>query len=249
MNSMVRLRSCCSLRKRLRICAWIETSSDDTGSSQMSSSGSTASARAMPMRCNWPPENEDGLRRRWSFSRPTISRSWITRSRRSSSVLVSLWMRRPSLTMSSTLMRGLSEEYGVLEDDLHLAAQGPQVAPADVGDLFPVEEDAPGGGVHEAEDAAGGGGFARSRLSDQPHGRAPLHLEGDVVDGDDGLLGAEQVVDEELLDQFLDAEHRHAHGITPGFLAHLSAKWQALACWPPGGTTSSGSTSRQICSA
>ena len=41
-------------------CAWIETSSAETGSSQTMSSGSTASARAMPMRWRWPPENSCG---------------------------------------------------------------------------------------------------------------------------------------------------------------------------------------------
>jgi hypothetical protein len=37
------------------ICAWIETSSAETGSSQTISRGESASARAMPMRCRWPP--------------------------------------------------------------------------------------------------------------------------------------------------------------------------------------------------
>ena len=41
-------------------CAWIETSSADTASSQTMSFGLTASARAMPMRWRWPPENSCG---------------------------------------------------------------------------------------------------------------------------------------------------------------------------------------------
>ena len=44
------------------ICAWIDTSSADTGSSQMTSFGRSASARATPMRCRWPPENSAGNR-------------------------------------------------------------------------------------------------------------------------------------------------------------------------------------------
>src|SRR3546814_7913946 len=40
--------------------AWIDTSSADTGSSPMISRGLSASARAMPMRCRWPPENSCG---------------------------------------------------------------------------------------------------------------------------------------------------------------------------------------------
>ena len=50
----------CRSRRRLTTCAWIETSSAETGSSQTMSRGSTASARAMPMRCRWPPENSCG---------------------------------------------------------------------------------------------------------------------------------------------------------------------------------------------
>ena len=47
------------LLSRLTICAWIDTSSADTGSSHTISSGD-ASARAMPMRWRWPPENSCG---------------------------------------------------------------------------------------------------------------------------------------------------------------------------------------------
>jgi hypothetical protein len=47
----------CRFCSRLTTCAWIETSSADTGSSQTIRSGLTASARAMPMRWRWPPEN------------------------------------------------------------------------------------------------------------------------------------------------------------------------------------------------
>ena len=52
----------CSRRSvsRLRTCAWIDTSSAEIGSSQTMNSGSTARARATPMRCRWPPENSCG---------------------------------------------------------------------------------------------------------------------------------------------------------------------------------------------
>ncbi len=42
------------------IWAWIETSSAETGSSQMSSEGSMARARATPTRWRWPPESSWG---------------------------------------------------------------------------------------------------------------------------------------------------------------------------------------------
>ena len=40
--------------------AWIDTSRAETGSSQTMSLGRSASARAMPMRWRWPPENSCG---------------------------------------------------------------------------------------------------------------------------------------------------------------------------------------------
>ena len=46
------------------ICAWIDTSSDATGSSQTSASGRIASARATATRWRWPPENWCGNRSR-----------------------------------------------------------------------------------------------------------------------------------------------------------------------------------------
>ena len=44
------------------ICAWIETSRAETGSSATISLGCRASARAMPMRWRCPPENSLGYR-------------------------------------------------------------------------------------------------------------------------------------------------------------------------------------------
>ena len=41
----------------LRTWAWTETSNADVGSSHTRNSGCVASARAIEMRCRWPPEN------------------------------------------------------------------------------------------------------------------------------------------------------------------------------------------------
>ena len=51
MITSVSLNRSFRLSSRLMICAWIETSRAETGSSPMISFGSPASARAMPMRC------------------------------------------------------------------------------------------------------------------------------------------------------------------------------------------------------
>ena len=57
MKTIVKPSSWRSCRKRFRIWAWIETSSDATGSSQISVSGCIAKARAIAMRWRCPPEN------------------------------------------------------------------------------------------------------------------------------------------------------------------------------------------------
>ena len=48
----------------IRIWARTETSSAETGSSATMTRGFSASARAMAMRCRWPPENSCGNRSR-----------------------------------------------------------------------------------------------------------------------------------------------------------------------------------------
>ena len=53
---------CCSSSSRFTTCACTETSSAETSSSAIRHSGSTASARAMPIRCRCPPENSCGRR-------------------------------------------------------------------------------------------------------------------------------------------------------------------------------------------
>ena len=98
--------------RRFRIWARIETSSADTGSSQITSSGSRISARAMQMRWHWPPENSCGRRPvTRSASRPTaVSTSRTRRSR--SALSVTPMMISGSATMSPMQRRGLSEAIG-----------------------------------------------------------------------------------------------------------------------------------------
>ena len=55
MNRYVSPRAFCSSESRLSTCARMDTSSAEMGSSAMMKSGSITSARAMPMRCRWPP--------------------------------------------------------------------------------------------------------------------------------------------------------------------------------------------------
>lgn len=52
--------SCWSSASRAVTWAWVVTSSAETASSQTISSGSAASARAIPTRWRWPPLNSCG---------------------------------------------------------------------------------------------------------------------------------------------------------------------------------------------
>ena len=62
MNRKAMSNSRCRSWSRLITCAWIDTSSAETGSSATSSLGFSVSARAIPMRWRCPPENSLGYR-------------------------------------------------------------------------------------------------------------------------------------------------------------------------------------------
>ena len=92
-------------------CAWMDTSSADTGSSQMISFGWKASARATPIRCRWPPENSAGNRLKCSGLSPTRSISSCTRRLRSAPEAVR-WMANGSPMIDPTRRRGFSDPIG-----------------------------------------------------------------------------------------------------------------------------------------
>ena len=68
------------LASRFSTWAWMLTSSAETGSSSTITFGRKPSARAMPMRWRWPPENSCGYRFPCSGSNPTRFSSSPTRS-------------------------------------------------------------------------------------------------------------------------------------------------------------------------
>ena len=95
----------------MMIWAAIETSRAETASSHTMNEGLTASARAMPMRCLWPPENSWGYRLVKLGLRPTRRSSSWTRFRRSRTVPIEK-LSSGSWRMSPTVMRGSSEANG-----------------------------------------------------------------------------------------------------------------------------------------
>ena len=112
MNRYVRPRVFFISFSRFSTCARMETSSAEMGSSATMNSGSMTSARAMPIRWRWPPENSWGKREANSGSRPTSCRASITFSCRSFWSLYRWWLSRPSATMYSTLARSFRDAMG-----------------------------------------------------------------------------------------------------------------------------------------
>jgi len=90
------------------ICALIDTSSAETGSSSTMSRVCVASARAIAIRWRCPPLNSCGNSRATSGSSPTSPRTSATRLTQRIARKVGVNLQR-SATMSPTLMRGLSE--------------------------------------------------------------------------------------------------------------------------------------------
>ena len=93
------------------ICARIETSSADTGSSRTMSSGRDASALARATRWRWPPLNSCGYRRPASGGRPTWSSTSATRLRISAGETERLTIMASAI-VSRTRRRGFSDDHG-----------------------------------------------------------------------------------------------------------------------------------------
>ncbi len=90
--------------------AWTPRSSAEVGSSQTTSAGPVASARAMATRCSCPPESSRGKRWASPGSRPTCRSSPATASGRSRRGVPCT--RRANATASPARSAGLSEPRG-----------------------------------------------------------------------------------------------------------------------------------------
>jgi hypothetical protein len=89
---------------------------------------------------------------------------------------------------------GVEGGVGVLEDDGHVAAEAAEMRggdgeEVDGGAVWRVEEDLAAGGLDEAEEEAGEGGFAGAGFADEAEGLAADEVEGDVVDDGVGAVG------------------------------------------------------------
>ena len=188
-------------------CACTETSRAETGSSATMSLGSTDSARAMPMRWRWPPENSCGYFVRAAAGRPTAASS--SRSRFFVAGAVGVQAVRPHPLDEQRLDRlaRVQAAHRVLEDHLDVLAAPAQLLTLEGGDVGAVDDDAALGRGLEVEDRLAERRLAAAGLADEPVGLAPADLQVDAVDGVD--VADDLVEDDAPLDRevHLDAAH------------------------------------------
>ena len=168
----------------------MDTSRDETGSSQMRRMGSTARARAIPMRCRWPPENAEARRREVG---PLQAHQFEQLDNSGTALLGRLDELVDADALADDVLdlhAGVERRVGVLEDDLHLAAECFELGALDVDDVLPLDVDTAGVGLGEADDAAGSCRLPGTGLADQADDRSALHLETHIVDGTEVLSAA-----------------------------------------------------------
>ena len=95
---------------------------------------------------------------------------------------------------------------GVLEDHLHLLAQGAHFFAGIVGDVLTVEENTAGGRLNELEDGAPGGGLAAAGFAHDAEGLALLDGKADTVDRVELAGGGA-----EIFGEVLHLENRFTH--------------------------------------
>src|ERR1700722_18574788 len=200
---------CCRSCNRLMICACTETSSALTGSSQTINFGSTASARAMAMRCRCPPLNSCGYRCAWGgwsagaprhpHAPPLPAAELMRISLRMDGVETD----RPKQVRDALLPRhrtfrqlmyidGLADDLPdrrariqrtvrVLENHLEPAPAFAQFRAAEPRDVFAFEENADGGRIHQLDDVSAHCRLAATALARQPECLARLNGEAHVI--------------------------------------------------------------------
>ena len=186
MNRQVRPSSRRRSRNRLRICAWIETSSEATGSSQTSMSGCIASARAIATRWRWPPENWCGKRVATAGSRPTRASQSATIGRRACARVTRPCAIGPSRDGVADAHARVERGEGVLEHRLD-ARRGLAAGRAHRRARRAMRDLAAGRRQDAGEDAAERG-FAAAGFADQAQRLAAARSSSET--SVDGLHGA-----------------------------------------------------------
>ena len=154
-----------SWARRLTTCAWIETSSADTGSSSTIIFGLRARARATPIRWRWPPENSCGKRFPCSGLRPTVPQKLLDASspfRATVQAVDPKWLCDDLPDRHPWVQRRVR----ILKDDLNVPPHGPHLAALELGDVPLVEDDLARGGLGQPDDRATEGRLAAAGLTD-----------------------------------------------------------------------------------
>ena len=166
--------------------------------------GLTDSARAMPMRWRWPPENSCGYFFRAAGGRPTAASS--SRSRLGSGLLVlgePVGLHALEQQRLDRLAR-VQAAHRVLEDHLDVLALVAQGLALERGDVLAVEHHRALGRRLQVEDGPAQRGLAAPGLADQAVGLAAADLQVDAVDGVD--VADDLVEDDALLDGEVDLD-------------------------------------------
>ena len=159
------------------------------GSSKNSTSGSTASARARPTRCCWPPESMSGYACAWC-SRPTSVSSSRACSWRA--FLLSPRISSPKATLSMTRRCGSRPKcWNTIEKRWRRSSR--RRLRVRLADVLAVEEDLAEGRLDQAGQAADERGLAGARQAHDHEDLAGLDLERDVAHGDRGAGVAPEV--------------------------------------------------------
>ncbi len=171
----------------------METSSADTGSSATTSLGLRASARAMAIRCLWPPENSCGIPGQMLVAQAdrldegAHAQPALLRAAHPVDDERLLQRRRNGLA-------GVERRVRVLVDDLHVPAEAPQVPGFQAKDVHfgrraapvlavGVEEDLARRRLLEPQDRASRSGLSAAALPYQSQGLPFADCEAHIVDG------------------------------------------------------------------
>ena len=198
-------RSCCSLRRRSRICACVVTSSAVVGSSAMRRRGSQDSATAIIARWRSPPEssNEYSSMRRSGFGMPTLRSASIPRQSRL--LLADRVVEEDRLDdLRADRVHGTEGGHRLLEDEAdvaasnraYLAAVGLELDQVDFRSVRAREDDLAfddsAGTIDDAQDRLRRDALAAAALADDAERLSREDVEGRAVDG----LGRSLVLEE-----------------------------------------------------
>ena len=130
------------------ICAWIETSSAETGSSPTISCGFSANARAMPTLCRCPPENSCGKAVVNSGRRPTRSNKLRHPLAPFAGAADPVDRQRLADDIAGRHAR-IERGVGILVDHLHLLPVGQHCPGVEIGDVDAADQDLPLGRLQQ----------------------------------------------------------------------------------------------------